>query len=917
MSQRRRRANDFTDSLNSFQYTSSEIGSDTLCSTSQDSLDDIRSKNTHVSTDSTYSSKHSIILAGSSSKHSSVQNTFVSMIASSAIQSAPDLNERINSFQAEHLSNKIDDKENDSPQYCREDKELDNNDMFTTLVTVSKIQVTDEHDKLNTNVIDECSKRDSNYNIHSSKCNVIPTSEQYIPKMIMSQCISSPNCINKETQTCDTNCTDKNPSNETNKFETLLCSLDNKFNQMKEVSQSEILKHLSDEFIHSPKNFTEKLLTIIEESVMNIDDNSADVSATNLSRLTMEFRKMCKFIEDESAPDWPPSPLSTPPCLQQIFTSPACNRSVDIKTCKNEKLTSSINRSAPTTPISGIDIIKRRFFNKISRNNSNRSPDNIFNESTNTSFERLEAQCKRLFPEEREYCKPLRKSLSMPSLISMNQIQDICEQQMASLNISNGNENHKESTIVTVPNVSDECLHQSSSDNKSELSCSKLQEYHDQLKNTEYENMSYSKKKSKRISEKPDFSEITPEKFTNNYAAVDPDELEKTLLQGIAEKRKRCLDTARLISEINKDPEAIEAQKTLKISPTFSTNNELGSSSNDETKFLKTLMSCKDYQAYLQRHKPFFMLLQNSNPSTPEASLRNIEKSGSECETSNIKKTPCTKSVTSSPNTMLCNLPKSPLSQKRSKEKRKKEEIIRPKLFITPGKSPPNQNYKRKKVYFPTMNSPVENTARNHILESPHVKGLYRLNYNTVLSPIGMYIRGTDMQLIKNVRPKKDRLLLTPMKENTKPSPNRNSRQNTPSNSITPSQEKASLKINLSPKVHTNATSKQKVFKTKTLNDDDTPKNHFVLPKVSYKLPLHVKTIKENKLPNAGTRVKKMLETAQSKVVIRHHGRINSVQKRKCKTNGEYEIHYEPEDESIHIEQTATKTNFIQKRTNI
>ncbi|XP_017790349.1 PREDICTED: uncharacterized protein LOC108572604 [Habropoda laboriosa] len=890
MSRRRRRANDFTDSLS--KYTNSEIDSDTLYSISQDSLDDVKSKNSHVSTDTTCNSKHSIILASSSSKHSFAQNTFISSItSSSATQSAPDLNERINSFQAEHLSSKIDDnKENNGPQYSKKDKELDKNDMFTKLTTVPKKQVLDEHNKLNTNTINESSKRDSNYNIHNNKCNISSILEQNAPKITISQFISLPTSANEDKQICDTKCKDKNVSNEAKKFEILLCSLDNKFNQMKEVSQSQVLKRLSEKFIQAPQNFTEKLLTIIEESIINNDDNNvSNTSAINLSRLTTEFRKMCKFIEDESDPEWPPSPMSTPPCLQKIPTSPACNRSADIKTPKNEKLTSSISTSTPTTPISGIDIMKRRFFNKISRNNNNGNLDNICNESSNTSFEHLEAQCIRLFPEEKEYSKPLRKSLSMPSLLSMNQIQCICEQQMASLNMTNTEENHRENTIVTTTNLLDKCLCQSPSLNKSGLSCSKLQ-YHSKLKNIEYENMSYSKKKSRNLSGKSNFNKMKPEKFTNNYAAVDPDELEKTLLQGIAEKRKRCLDTARLLSEINKDPDVIEAQKTLKLSPIFSTDNESNSLSSDATKFLKTLMSCKDYQTYLEKQKPLFMSFQNSNPSTPEISLKNMKKSDLEHKTLNIKKTPCISHIVS-PNRKPCNSYKSPLSKKRGEEKEKKGESIKSKLFVTPGKPPPNNDCPKQKVYFPTMHSPVENTAKYHILKSPHAKGLYRLNYNTIISPVGMYIKGTDMQLIKNVHAKKDRLLLTPTKENAKASPNRNSKQNTPTNSITISQEKMSLKINLSPKVHTNFTSKQKVLKTKT-SDDHIPKSHFVLPKVSYKLPLHVKTINQD--------------------------RTNTIQKRKCKGNvEEYEIHYEPEDESIHIEQTACKTNFIHRRENV
>lgn len=58
------------------------------------------------------------------------------------------------------------------------------------------------------------------------------------------------------------------------------------------------------------------------------------------------------------------------------------------------------------------------------------------------------------------------------------------------------------------------------------------------------------------------------------------------------------------------------------------------------------------------------------------------------------------------------------------------------------------------------MQSPVK-----HIVKSPHAEGLYRLNYNTIISPVGMYIRGTDTQLIKNIHAKTDHLLLTPVKK--------------------------------------------------------------------------------------------------------------------------------------------------------
>lgn len=243
----------------------------------------------------------------------------------------------------------------------------------------------------------------------------------------------------------------------------------------------------------------------------------------------------------------------------------------------------------------------------------------------------------------------------------------------------------------------------------------------------------------------------------------------------------------------------------------FTTDDE-SNSLDDETKFLQTLVSCKDYQTYLEKQKPLFKLLKTSNSCSTDTSCKVTEKSDEKCErkivsekeTSNIKKLPCRrKCALLSPNAKSCNLYTSPLSKRQGSEEKEQKKQVKPKLFTTPGKSPCNKDHKKKKVYFPNMHSPAKDTKVRHILKSPHAEGLYRLNYNTVISPVGMYIRGTDMQLIKNVHAKTDNLLLTPVKKNVKVSLNKNlTQQNTPSRCINKSQEKTPLKINLSPKVN-------------------------------------------------------------------------------------------------------------------
>ncbi|XP_015124586.1 uncharacterized protein LOC107046476 [Diachasma alloeum] len=61
-----------------------------------------------------------------------------------------------------------------------------------------------------------------------------------------------------------------------------------------------LMKRLSKSFARNPAEFAEKLLTIIEETNLNSCQHPEDKSCANLSRLTTEFRKACKYIMNES-----------------------------------------------------------------------------------------------------------------------------------------------------------------------------------------------------------------------------------------------------------------------------------------------------------------------------------------------------------------------------------------------------------------------------------------------------------------------------------------------------------------------------------------------------------------------------------------------------------------------------------------
>ncbi|KAG6803262.1 rhoGEF domain-containing protein gxcJ isoform X2 [Apis mellifera caucasica] len=130
MSRHRRRANDFIDSLDSIRH--SEIDSDSLCSISQDNSNEVE-KNLSI------------------------------------FKSAPDLNKRIDFFQVEQLCTEMNDnKENDSPQCF-----MKNNNICNKLSNTIKKQNIDSNIKLESNIIKENSKRDTNYNINNNKTNMI------------------------------------------------------------------------------------------------------------------------------------------------------------------------------------------------------------------------------------------------------------------------------------------------------------------------------------------------------------------------------------------------------------------------------------------------------------------------------------------------------------------------------------------------------------------------------------------------------------------------------------------------------------------------------------------------------------------------------------------------------------------------
>ncbi|XP_011309932.1 uncharacterized protein [Fopius arisanus] len=130
------------------------------------------------------------------------------------------------------------------------------------------------------------------------------------------------------------------------------------------TKSANLMRGLAISFAKNREEFTDKLMTIIEETDLNICHHSEEKSLGNLSRLTTEFRKACKYIKnnsmimDESMPPEmfksPTDVLKTiiprsPATLRVSNLSPKERKAVDIRTPRqeNQKHVKKVYRKTP------------------------------------------------------------------------------------------------------------------------------------------------------------------------------------------------------------------------------------------------------------------------------------------------------------------------------------------------------------------------------------------------------------------------------------------------------------------------------------------------------------------------------------------------------------------------------------------
>ncbi|KAI4484722.1 hypothetical protein M0804_007288 [Polistes exclamans] len=393
------------------------------------------------------------------------------------------------------------------------------------------------------------------------------------------------------------------------KFGNILYALDSKLNPTEaELTKQEIYRRLSDKYIASPQKFTEKLITIIEESIINNTINASNNSLINFDKISKELNKMCN-IENESMPE---KLLST-----TINVSPSREVSTNVSsfnsTTNNEDL---INLDSPETETPELINSRKKVYRKtpisIFKTQKNKlrdvspepsllnprkkvyrkTPISIFKtqenklhdvsseppSSADSSFEYLEAQCKRLFPNERKNLLSIAP-VKDNNLLNMDRVFSICEKQMASLDSTDDlkiKKKKRSSILKSEPKSED-------SDSSYIYSIPGNSICNDKDRSEKVTKVTNKKRKNDSDSE-----------YLNNT-----DDFSKTLLSEIVKKRRRCFDTAKKMMEINSACNIIEEQKKTKSKSKSILNVNSNKPSDNSSQFMKMLMSCEDYHNYL------------------------------------------------------------------------------------------------------------------------------------------------------------------------------------------------------------------------------------------------------------------------------------------------------------------------------
>ncbi|XP_011336562.3 uncharacterized protein LOC105278855 isoform X1 [Ooceraea biroi] len=408
----------------------------------------------------------------------------------------------------------------------------------------------------------------------------------------------------KEDQKCDSISSERSSEEECNPSE--LRAVLNLLNDQKPWKEKgmvqKCLRRMSANFYDSPRNFTEEFLTLMEDSVINNDTSGAlEYPEISLCGLTEKLRKMCKFIEDETVSESRSPNIDTSTRNGRKY-SRGCHESQLDSSRKSLDAVATPNKNLCVTPT-----LTRRIKSpkKICRPKiSAQSPK--LHDSTST-FVSLETFYTILYPDEDT--SPSEEIWSQSFLEDMKRILLACGNQMASLDSLNIYEQLKKAVTFTV-----DPAHKPDAVPETQAPQCNLPA-----------SLRFSHEKRNEAGSKS-ISDVLRSKqqaeSSKRYEMINLDDLEDALMYEIAKKRQRCLDTAKVMQEIDASSEpvssgAAEAQQSDPSSAAVELPNI------NDSKFMETLMTVKRYQDYLKGAKPLLNLFQQSRSNTSKQ-RRNI-----------------------------------------------------------------------------------------------------------------------------------------------------------------------------------------------------------------------------------------------------------------------------------------------------
>ncbi|XP_012253288.2 uncharacterized protein LOC105684489 isoform X1 [Athalia rosae] len=765
---------------------------------------------------------------------------------------------------------------------------------------------------------------------------------------------------------------------------------------------NKVLKRLSEQFAEAPKKFTERLLTLFEESMLQSSFDKPSISDVSLNRLTEEFRKICiehcKPIGDETMPDFGVSQLQS---SLQIDKSSTNHTSQSTNTIY-KGMTPSLQNF---TKLGGGKKIYRKTPRKIFESNSthfvsspnlhktqnNESPSfrhvvaNSKYDSTAT-FELLEDLCYAMSPTKQSKCKsPYVEKACRASYEDLVRKSD---GQMASLAdsiiLNDENEDfaskNKEASMILLDCGNDD------------------KEF---IRNLISPLVIKSKAQKGKGLQKSD----------SCYNEAHEEAFEELLTARLVEKRRKCFEAANRGCDTQTGPIVSESSRSLQQSSRVIDEREITNTPGYGAAFFSTLSACIDYfddirilrnhinslscisecseesesmkksmidSKSLQSVEAFFLPKDNltqsptrkafSHARTALLETNNTSLTSSKQEpvesflNSNVSQTPfaINNTLNTSSGQVLAASKHHILTDRRSKvdspnykdimnsnlrentpaiivttdsphkwnqlnfqdenmkiDCNRKLEVSdtetpksknKQKYFYTPGKTPTTEKMKPQKRYFFT---PTEtNSLKSSPMTFRTASGFYRTNYTNVQSPVAMYIKGTNPDLIKNVKGKTNERMLTPRSPILARSPNWSPT----------SAESRRLKFRLTPTSKREQEPPTDILNIAMcesgplLNIDSECMSNSSFPKIFYKPAPSVKLIEDGSATPRKQTPKSRVHGTDNKIIYRHEGRVKSAKKTKEPSDASSKTDDLTVDVSLLREKPAVKSNHLSQR---